>query len=78
MMSNRQYWLDLFTGATWHEFLDAGGHISGYRERRWKMVQQMKPGDYLLCYLTGVSRWIGVLEAVSSPFKNTSSIWAVR
>jgi hypothetical protein len=75
MMSMRQYWLDLFTGATWQEFLDAGGDISGFRERRWKIVQQIKPGDYLLCYLTGVSRWISVLEVVSSPFKDTSPIW---
>jgi predicted RNA-binding protein len=74
-MSIRQYWLDLFTGATWQEFLDAGGDISGFRERRWKTVQQFKPGDYLLCYLTGVSRWIGVLEVVSSPFKDISPIW---
>jgi hypothetical protein len=40
--------LDLFTGTTWEEFLAAGGEVSGFRERRWKTVQQMKPGDYLL------------------------------
>ena len=74
-MSIRQYGLDLFTGATWQEFLDAGGDISGFRERRWKTVQHIKPGDYLQCYLTGVSRWVGVLEVVSSPFKDTSPIW---
>jgi hypothetical protein len=73
-MSTRQYWLDLFTGATWQEFLDAGGYISGFRERRWRTVQHMKPGDDLLGYLTGVSRWIGVREVVSSPFKDSSPI----
>jgi hypothetical protein len=46
----QSYWLDLFTGTTWEEFLAAGGEVSGFRERRWKTVQQMKPGDYLLCY----------------------------
>jgi hypothetical protein len=61
----RSYWLDLFTGTTWEEFLAAGGEISGFRERRWKTVQQMKPDDYLLCYLTGISRWIGVLEVTA-------------
>ena len=60
-MSERNYWLDLFSGTTWREFLDAGAKVSGFREGRWKTLQQMKPGDYLLCYLTGVSRWIGVL-----------------
>jgi predicted RNA-binding protein len=71
----RSYWLDLFTGTTWEEFLAAGGEVSGFRERRWKTVQQMKPGDYLLCYLTGIDRWIGVLEVVSEPFKDTTPIW---
>jgi predicted RNA-binding protein len=71
----RRYWLDLFTGTTWEEFLAAGGEVSGFRERRWKTVQQMKPGDYLLCYLTGISRWIGVLEVVSEPFKDHTPIW---
>ena len=71
----RNYWLDLFTGATWEEFLAAGGEVSGFRERRWKTVQQMKPGDYLVCYLTGVSRWIGVLEVVSEAYRDSSPIW---
>ena len=52
----QSYWLDLFTGTTWEEFLAAGGEVSGFRERRWKTVQQMKPGDYLLCYVTGIFR----------------------
>ena len=71
----RSYWLDLFTGKTWQEFHDAGARVSGFREARWKIVQRIKPGDYLLCYLTGVSRFIGVLEATSKPFKDTSPIW---
>jgi hypothetical protein len=74
-MADRSYWLDLFTGTTWHEFLDAGAETSGFRESRWKTVQRIKPGDYLLCYLTGVSRWIGVLEVVAPAFKDSSTIW---
>jgi hypothetical protein len=58
----------LFTGTTWQEFLDAGASVSGFRKRRWKTVQRIKPGDYLLCYLTGVSRFIGVLEVTSDPY----------
>jgi len=74
-MGTRSFWLDLFTGTTWQEFLDAGGGVSGFREGRWKTVQRIKPGDYLLCYLTGVSRFIGVLEVTSKPFKDTTPIW---
>jgi len=65
------YWLDLFTGKTWQEFLDARGAVSGFREGRWKAVQRMQPGDRLLCYLTGISRFVGVLEVTSDAFRDT-------
>ena len=63
-MSSRAYWLDLFTGATWREFLDVGAQVTGFRSTRRTTVRQIKEGDYLLCYLTGVSRFIGMLEVV--------------
>ena len=74
-MSTPNYWLDLFTGTTWQEFLDAGAEVSGFRESRWKTVQKIKRGDTLLCYLTGVSRWIAVLETVSEPYFDRTPIW---
>src|SRR4051794_38049700 len=70
------YWLDLFTHQTWTEFLKAGATVSGFRENRWKTLQVMKPGDILLCYLTGVSRWVGLLEVTGEAFKDSSPIWA--
>lgn len=72
---SRTYWLDLFTFTTWQEFIKAGASVSGFREKRWNTVQQIKPGDYLLCYLTGLSRWIGILEVTSSAFKDSVPIW---
>jgi hypothetical protein len=70
------YWLDLFTYETWTEFLAAGAAVSGFRENRWKTVQNMQPGDILLCYLTGVSRWIGLLEVTGPAFRDRSKIWS--
>lgn len=75
-MTKRRYWLDLFTGTTWKEFIEAGGSVSGFPESRWNLVQQVRVGDYLLCYLTGISRFIGILEVVKAPYKdNTKLIW---
>jgi hypothetical protein len=74
-MAERSYWLDLFTPATWQEFLDAGASVSGFRESRWNTLQKVKIGDYFLCYLTGVSRWVGVLEITSAAFQDTTPIW---
>lgn len=70
-----QYWLDLFTGSTWKEFLAAGGDVSGFRESRWAIVKRLRPGHRLLCYLTGLSRFIAVLEVTSEPFRDESPIW---
>src|SRR2546427_11862068 len=69
------YWLDLFTGATWLEFLDAGASVSGFRSSKWKVLQKVRVGDVLLCYLTGLSRWIGALEVTSAPFRDLAPIW---
>lgn len=70
------YWLDLFTVETWKEFLDHGGIVSGFSDKRWATVQKIKPGDHLLCYLTRVSRWVGLLEVVSKPFFDEEPIWS--
>lgn len=75
-MTKRNYWLDLFTGVTWEEFRKAGSKTSGFRESRWKTVQKIKKGDYFLCYLTGISRFIGILEVTGTAFKDTSPIWS--
>lgn len=75
IQATRNYWLDLFTGVTWNEFLEAGATVSGFRERRWKTAQRIQPGDYLLCYLTGVSRFIAVLEVSSEPYWDETPIW---
>jgi len=70
------YWLDLFTYETWKEFLAAGAKISGFSENRWKTAQNIKLGDIFLCYLTGISRWIGLLEVTGPVFKDSSKIWS--
>jgi len=74
-MGKRNYWLDLFTGVTWDEFKAAGANVSGFRESRWNTVQKIKIGDYLLCYLTGVSRFIGILEVTGEAFRDNKEIW---
>ena len=68
------YWLDLFTGQTWQEFRDYGAGVSGFRKRMHNAVERIKPGDILLCYLTGVMRWVGALE-VEGRSRDKRKIW---
>jgi predicted RNA-binding protein len=73
---NRKYWLDLFTGKTWEEFHKYGASVSGFKERRRNIAKRIHPGDYLICYLTGLSRFIGVLEVLSESYFDTETrIW---
>jgi len=72
---NRNYWLDLFTGKTWEEFLKNGAKVSGFRVRRKKIAEKIQPGDYLICYLTGISRIVGVLEVKSKLYIDNTPIW---
>lgn len=58
------------------EFKKAGGKVSGFRPSRWKAVQKINKGDYFLCYVTGISRFIGILEVVSEPYQDTTLIWS--
>jgi hypothetical protein len=69
-----QYWLDLFTGTTWDEFRAAGSTCTGFRQRMRRLVAKVQRGDILLCYLTGVMRWVGALEVVG-PSKDKRAIW---
>jgi len=68
------YWLDLFTGQTWQEFREYDATVSGFRKRMGNAVNRIKPGDVLLCYLTGVMRWVGALE-VHGPSRDKKMIW---
>ncbi len=72
------YWTHIFTWRTWQEFLHHPGGVVGFPERRWPTVQQIAPGDVLLCYLLGVSRYVGLLDVTGPPFLGHSPIWSER
>jgi hypothetical protein len=69
-----KYWLDLFTGTTWDEFRNSGASVTGFTNRMRKTVQAIQAGDVLLCYLTGVKRWVGALETIG-PSTETRRLW---
>jgi predicted RNA-binding protein len=73
--SEPTYWVQVFTLHTWQEFLRAGGKVTGFRATRWGLIQQIKPGDLILCYITKVGKWIGILKVESEPFLDESPIW---
>lgn len=71
-----KYYLDLFTGETWDEFLAHGGHITGFRETRYGVATRVTVGDRFVCYVTGISRFVGILEVKSKVYKDETPIWS--
>src|SRR5262249_8728083 len=70
-----KYWLIVLTGTTWSEFLQAGATTYGLSDRYEATANRVTPGDYLVCYVAGISRFIGLLQVTSKAFRDTSEIW---
>ncbi|WP_124519838.1 MULTISPECIES: hypothetical protein [unclassified Burkholderia] len=62
------YYIDLFSPETYDAFAQSPRDVSGFRRRQMSMAERVKPGDVLVCYLTKLSRWVGLLEVVDGPF----------
>lgn len=62
------YYTDLFTVETYEAFLKSDRSISGFRETQTAMAKRLKPGDKMLAYIKGLSRWAAVLEVIDGPF----------
>jgi predicted RNA-binding protein len=69
------YFLDLFSPETYEAFSKSDQNVSGFRARQRNAADKVKPGDKLLCYMTKLSRWFGVLEVVSGPFEDDTPIF---
>jgi hypothetical protein len=76
----RRYWAQVYTRKTWQEFLNAGATVTGFRATsRWTYIQnELRQGDYLLCYIKRAACWVGVLEAVSDPFLDFTPVFRDR
>lgn len=69
-MSERNYWFVRFSGDGWRRFERDGSTAYRFGIRSPAPVTQIQAEDYLLCYLTGLSRFIGVLRVVAAPDAN--------
>ena len=62
------YYIDLFSPETYLAFSSSNRGISGFRENRRRIAANIKPGDKFICYMTKLSRWVGVFEISSDYF----------
>lgn len=69
------YYTDLFSPETYGAFTSSDRSISGFRVRQQNIATAVKLGDKLICYMTKLSRWVGVLEVVSDYFLDDTPIF---
>lgn len=72
---NEKYYLAIFNKETWNEFLEKGSSIYGTTIKRQKRMESTNPGDFLICYVTGLSRFVGLLEITSKAYLDDKCIW---
>lgn len=72
------YYINLFSPETYEVFSKSDKTISGFRTRQRNIASRIRPGDKLVCYLTKLSRWIGVLEVESESFEDNEPIYYVQ
>ena len=69
------YYTDLFSPETYEAFTQSDQSISGFRPRQKSAASQIRPGDKLICYVTKVSRWVGILEVTSEYFEDSTPLF---
>jgi len=69
------YYLDIFSPETYEAFSRSPKDITGFRAGQAHLAARVKPGDKLICYMTKLSRLVGVLEVVSDSFQDTTPLF---
>lgn len=72
------YYLDVFTPATWNAFRESGAAVTGFSKSMGSRAASVEIGDRLLCYLKGTIGWVGALEATGHASVADDDLWGRR
>lgn len=64
--------LDVFSPETYQRFADSDRKVAGCKLRYRKLASDVAAGDLLVCYVTQLSRWCGLLEVTSEAFEDST------
>jgi hypothetical protein len=69
------YYINLFSPSTYEAFKKSDRTISGFSIKQKSLSTRLQAGDILVCYLTKLSRWFGLLEVIEGPFTDNTPIF---
>lgn len=74
-MAERSYWIIVGSPENFATTRANGFTIQGIKSRHRKKAEQMRPGDRLAWYVTGVKAFAGVGSITSEAFEDHTPIW---
>jgi hypothetical protein len=72
------FYTDLFSPETYQAYKASSRDISGFRPRHKSVAEKVRRGDVLVCYMTRLSRWFGLLEVIEGPFSDSKPIFTAK
>jgi predicted RNA-binding protein len=70
-----RYYLSLFSPETYDVFTRSDRSVTGFRLRHRNAAARIVSGDHLICYVTRLMRWVGLLEICSEAFEDSTPIY---
>jgi predicted RNA-binding protein len=55
--------------------VERGFNVIGFKERRRRQAEQMRPGDEIVFYVTGVQELGGIAKVTSEMYEDRTPIW---
>jgi predicted RNA-binding protein len=74
-MAEPNYWIIVGPTENFDKTRALGFTVQGMKSRHRKKAEQMKPGDKLIYYLTGIKAFGGIVTVTSEYFEDHTIIW---
>jgi hypothetical protein len=69
------YFLHLFSPETYEAFSRSNRTVTGFKKHHRDAAGRVKAGDKFVCYMTKLSRWVGVLEVLEGPYVDETPLF---
>lgn len=69
------FFTNLFSPDTYETFSRSSRDVSGFSKHQLAWAKRVQKGDLLVCYMTKLSRWVGVLETLGECYTDDTPLF---
>ncbi|HEY1190748.1 MAG TPA: EVE domain-containing protein, partial [Gemmata sp.] len=69
------FFTNLFSPDTYETFSRSNQEVSGFSKHQHAWAKRVQKGDRFVCYMTKLSRWVGVLEVLGECYPDESPLF---